>query len=65
MWNICRTNYTSQDSEIRFNELYNLNLKFKKIKEKYKKYEYDMKAHVSDVLPEEFKPVRVYGDLNI
>ena len=38
-WNNCRIKDTSQDQYIWFNELYNLNLKFKKIKAKYKKDE--------------------------
>ena len=39
MCNNCRIKDTSQDPDIWFNELYNLNLKFKKIKSKYEKYE--------------------------
>ena len=34
-WNNCRIKDTIQDPDIWFNELFNLNLKFKKIKEKY------------------------------
>ena len=37
MWNNCNIKYTSLDPYIWFNELYNLNLKFKKIKAKYEK----------------------------
>ena len=44
---------TSSDPGIWFNELYNLNLKFKNTKAKYEKYEDELKAHVFDVLPEE------------
>ena len=33
-------------------------LKFNKIKEKYEKYEDEMKQHGFYVLPEEYKPVR-------
>ena len=58
-WNTCRIKNTSQDTDIWFNELYNLNLKFNKIKEKYEKDEYEMRAHVFEVLPEEYKPVNV------
>ena len=43
---------TSQDPDIWFNELYNLNLYFKKIKDKYEKDEDEMKSHIVDVLPE-------------
>ena len=64
-WNTCRIKYTSQDFDIWFNELYNLNLKLKKIKEKYEKDEDDMKAHIFDVLPEEYKPVRVSFNVDI
>ena len=51
-WNNCIIKYTSQDPDIWFNELYNLNLEFKKLKDKYEKYEDGMRAHVFDVLPE-------------
>ena len=50
---------TNQDPEIWFIELYNLNLNFNKIKLKYKKDEDQMKAHIFDVLQEEYKPVRI------
>ena len=51
-WNNCKIKDTSLDPGIWFNELYNLNLQFKKIKAKYEKDEYELKAHVFDVLPE-------------
>ena len=54
-----------QDPKICFNELYNLNLRFKKIKAKYDKDEYEMKALVFDVLPEEYKPVRLSCNVKI
>ena len=41
-----------------------MNLKFKKIKAKYEKYEDERKAHVFDVLPEEYKKVRVSCNVN-
>ena len=50
-WKNCRIKDTSQDPEIWFNELYILNLKFNNIKDKYEKYEDEMKAHIFDVLP--------------
>ena len=50
-WNNCGIKDTSQDPDIWFNEIFNLNLKFKKFKGKYDKYEDDMKAHIFDVLP--------------
>ena len=53
MCNNCKIKDTSLDPEIWFNELYNLNLKFKKIKSKYEKYKDELKAHVFHVLPEE------------
>ena len=64
-WNNCRIKGTSQDPYIWFNELYNLNPKFKRIKAKYKKYEDRLKAHAFDVLPEQYKPVRVSCNVNI
>ena len=64
-WNSCRINGTIQYPGIWFNELYNLNLKFNKIKEKYERDEYEMKAHEFDVLPEKYKPVRVSCNVNI
>ena len=51
-WNNCKTKYTSLYTDIWYNELYNLNLKFKNIKAKYEKDEDERKAHVFDVLPE-------------
>ena len=36
-----------------FNELFNVNLKFKNIKSKYEKDEDKLKSHVFDVLSEE------------
>ena len=64
-WNNCRTKYTSQDPGIWFNELYDISLNFKKIQEKYEKYEDAMKAHVSDILPEAYKPIIVSCNINI
>ena len=51
-WNKCSIKDTSQDSDIWFNELYSLNLKFKKIKAKYGKDEDKLNAHVFNILPE-------------
>ena len=51
-WNNCRLKGKSQNPYIWFNEIYNLNLKFKKVKEKYEKGDDEMKAHIFDVLPE-------------
>ena len=48
----CRIRDTSQDPEIWYNELNNLNLDFKKIKDKYEKDEDEIKKYVFDVLPE-------------
>ena len=42
-WNNCSIKDTSNDPDIWLNELFNLNLKFKKIKEKYEKCEYELK----------------------
>ena len=39
-WNNCSIKDTSQDPDIWFNKLFNLNLKLKKTKEKYEKDEY-------------------------
>ena len=52
MWNTGRIKVTIQDSDIWFNEIYNLYLKFNKMKGKYEKYEDEMKAYVFDALPE-------------
>ena len=49
-----------QDSDIWFSELFNLNLKFKKYKEKYVKDEDELESYVFDILPENNKPVRVF-----
>ena len=54
-WNNCKIKGTSLDPYIWFNDLYNFNLKFKKIKAKYENDEYELKAHVFNVLPEEIK----------
>ena len=51
-WNKCNIKDTSLDPDIWFNELYNLNLKFKKIIASYEKDEDEIEAHVFDVLPE-------------
>ena len=51
MWNTLWIKDTSQDYDICFNELYILDLKFRKIKEKYEKDEDEMKTHVFDVFP--------------
>ena len=58
-WNNYNIKDTSMDPDIWFNELYNLNLKFKRIKAEYEKHEDEIKANVFDVLPEEYNPVRV------
>ena len=64
-WNNCNIRNTSLDLYIWFNELYNLNLKFKDIKEKYEKYEDKPKAYIFNVLLEEYKQVRVPCNVNI
>ena len=63
--NKCNIKDTSLEPDIWFNELYSLNLKFNNIKVKYEKDKDGLKAHVSDVLPEEYKPVRVSCNVNI
>ena len=65
IWNCFRIKETIQDSHIWINEAYNLNLKFKRIKEKYEKDEGEMMSHVFDVLPDEYKPVIVSYNVNI
>ena len=50
---------TSKYTDIWFNEIFNLNLKFNNIKEKYDKDEDKLKSHAFDILPEYYKPVRV------
>ena len=49
-WKNCKIKGTSLDPYIWFNDLYNFNLKFKKIKAKYENDEDELKAHVVDVL---------------
>ena len=51
-WNNCQIKDTSLDPDIWFNELYNINLNFKKIKVKYEKFEDKGNAQVFDILPE-------------
>ena len=65
IWNSFRIKDTIQDSHIWLNEAYNLNLNFKKIKEKYEKDKGEMMSPVFDVLPDEYKPVRVSYNVNI
>ena len=50
--NNCKIKETSLDPSIWFHALYNLNLKFKKIKSKYEKNEDEPKTNVFDLLPE-------------
>ena len=64
-WNNFRIKDTSQDPDIWFNELFNLNLKLKDIKAKYDKYADHLKAQVFDILPEDYKPVKVSRNVNI
>ena len=56
---------TSQYNDKYFNELLNLNLRFKNIKGKKEKYEYEIKAHVFDVPTEEYKILRVSCNVNM
>ena len=60
--NTFRIKDTIQDPAIWFNELYNINSKLKKIKEKY---EYDMKVNAFDLLPEEYKSLRISCNVKI
>ena len=64
-WNNCSIKDLIQDPDIWFNELYNLKLNFKKIKARYEKYEDELKAYISDVLSEEYKPFRVSCNINM
>ena len=57
-WNNFGIKDTIQDPNICFNELFNLNLKLNNIKAKYEKDEDELKSHVSEILPEDYKPVR-------
>ena len=54
--NNCRMKDTSKYTNIWFNEILYLNLKFNKIKAKYEKDEDDLKSYVFDVLPENIIP---------
>ena len=49
--NNSRIKDTSQDPDIWFNELYKLNLEFKKIKANYENDEEKLKTDVFDILP--------------
>ena len=51
-YNNCKIKETSIDPDIWFNDLYNINLKFKKIKSKYERDKAEPKAHVFYILPE-------------
>ena len=64
-WNTCRIKDTRKYPDIWFNKLNNLKFKFNRIKEEYEKYEDTMKAYAFEVLPEEFKPVRVSRNVKI
>ena len=52
-------------SDICINEIYNLNLKFRKIKQRYEKYIDEMNAHVFNFIPENYKPLRVSCNVNM
>ena len=54
----CKIKDTIQNPDIWFNELFNLNFKFNRIKEKCVKYEDKLKTHVSEVSTEGYNPVR-------
>ena len=64
IWNNFSIRDTSQDTDIWFNERFNFNLKFNKIKAKYEKDGDYMKSHVFDLLNKEYKPVRVSCNVN-
>ena len=63
--NNCKIKDTSLDPYIWFNDLYNLNIKLKKIKAKYEKDDDEIKAHIINVLPEEYNQVRVSCRINM
>ena len=48
---------TSKYTDIWFNNPFNLNLKFKQIKATYDKDEDELKSHVFDILPKDYKYV--------
>ena len=60
-----RIKNTSKVPGIWFNERFNLNLKFKKVKGKYEKDEDNLKSHVFDVLPGDNKPTRFSCNVKI
>ena len=62
-WNTFKIKVTIQDPYIWFNELINVNLKFNKTKAKYDKC--GMNGNVFDILPEEYKAVRLSCNINI
>ena len=64
-WNNYIIRYISQYPDIWFNERFNLNLKFNKIKGKYEKDGDYMKSHVFNFLTEVYKPVRISWNVNI
>ena len=61
----CRIKDTRQDPDIWFNDLFNLSLDFKRVKEKHEKDKDEMKAHAFDVLSEDYKTLRVSCNVNI
>ena len=65
IWNNCRIKDTSQDTDIWFNELFDLNLRFKKIKSKCDEYKDELKTHFFDVLPDDYKTVGVSCNVSI
>ena len=56
-WNNFSVKDTSQYPDIWFNELFNLNLKFKRIQSNYEKDEDELKAQFIEVVPEDYKTV--------
>ena len=63
-WNNFRIKDASKDTYIWFNDLFNLNLKLKKIKAKCEKYEDDIKSHVFEALTKDYNTMRVSCNVN-
>ena len=64
-WNNFRIKDTSQDRDILFNKIFNVNPEFKDIQEKYDKYEDELKAHIFDGLSEDYTPMGVSCNVRI
>ena len=61
---IFRIKDKSQDPITWLNELHNINLNLNNIMGRYDRDEDEIKGHMFDILPEEYKPVHIYCSVN-